>query len=421
MRDAVAALLEAWMPLQRWYSTKNLTPRVASVEEERLATVDDVVVARLVVCDEAPGEPVVYQVPVTLHPGRADLPETALIGVTADGWLYDGCADPRHAAWMLRQVAPGLVLRSARVLTGEQSNTSVICDVADPEERTTTAIAKIFRVLADGPNPDIELQEALSRAGTLRVPHFIGALRGSWTRRGARESGDLAVAQEFIPGARDAWRVALDCVATGSAFDARGLGAATAEVHSLLAAAFGTQEPTASQRAEILDQWHRRTASAVAAVPSLGELEPRVDAVFRAAAEAPWPALQRVHGDLHLGQVIHGPGRGWVLLDFEGEPLRPLAQRRLPDLALRDVAGMLRSFDYAAASAGSSPAAAAWARQARQAFLDGYADVAPDPRSHPGILAALELDKALYEALYGARNRPSWLWIPLAAVGRLLD
>ncbi|GMA88683.1 hypothetical protein GCM10025868_39330 [Angustibacter aerolatus] len=147
------------------------------------------------------------------------------------------------------------------------------------------------------------------------------------------------------------------------------------------------------------------------------------------------PALQRVHGDYHLGQVLDaGPVRGWVLLDFEGEPLRPLAERSEPDLALRDVAGMLRSFDYAAghvvvaAPDGSAvdPAALAeqaerWSASCRDAFCRGYATVAGhDPREDAALLRALELDKALYEVVYETANRPAWLPIPLRAVDRLL-
>ncbi|MDX5318014.1 MAG: aminoglycoside phosphotransferase, partial [Actinomycetes bacterium] len=117
---------------------------------------------------------------------------------------------------------------------------------------------------------------------------------------------------------------------------------------------------------------------------------------------------------------LHVPNRGWVLLDFEGEPLRPMPERTQPDLALRDVAGMLRSFDYAAGAA-EAPGGTEWAEHAREEFLEGYtSDAGDDPRDHGDLLAALELDKALYEAVYEARNRPTWLRIPLAAIERLL-
>jgi predicted trehalose synthase len=413
-------LLIEWLPRQRWYSTKNADPRITALEVEVLSTTGGVHVARAMVCDEASDSPVVYQVPLTLHRDRASLPENALIGVSSDGWVYDGCADPVHAAWLLDRTTPGHTLHSARVLSGEQSNTSIICEVEDGGGGQRTVIAKVFRVLADGANPDIELQEVLSRAGTPRVPMFLGALRGAWTRAGESESGDLAVTQEFIAGAQDAWRVALDCLRTGEDFDASSLGTATAEVHRLLAAECGTREVRTEDRDALLAQWRGRAEAAAHAVEPLRRQLNRVEELYRRAARAPWPALQRVHGDYHLGQVIQAPRRGWVLLDFEGEPLRPLAERRLPDLALRDVAGMLRSFDYAAGAA-ETAGGVEWAESAREEFLEGYtSDAGDDPRDHGDLLAALELDKALYEAVYEARNRPSWLRIPLAAIERLL-
>jgi len=131
--------------------------------------------------------------------------------------------------------------------------------------------------------------------------------------------------------------------------------------------------------------------------------------------------------------VLQVPGRGWVLLDFEGEPLRPLAERTLPDLPLRDVAGMLRSFDYAARQTtvglpdgpeadAVRAAADAWASASRAAFCEGYAEVTgSDPRSRGPLLDALELDKALYEVVYEVRNRPDWVAVPLAAVDRVLQ
>jgi predicted trehalose synthase len=139
----------------------------------------------------------------------------------------------------------------------------------------------------------------------------------------------------------------------------------------------------------------------------------------------PWPTLQRIHGDLHLGQAVQAPELGWVLLDFEGEPLRPMPERSRPDLPLRDVAGMLRSFDYVAGSlAQQDPPvdAAAWASAARNAFLDGYvATSGHDVRTGRALLDAFEVDKAVYEAIYEVRNRPDWLGIPLAAITRLVE
>jgi 1,4-alpha-glucan branching enzyme len=167
-------------------------------------------------------------------------------------------------------------------------------------------------------------------------------------------------------------------------------------------------------------------------VPSLGEYAAAVEATLTAAGTQQWPPLQRIHGDYHLGQVLWAPGRGWMLIDFEGEPLRPMDERGTPDAPLRDVAGMLRSLSYVAGSvalsagtragtrADAADAAAAWAEAARESFLDGYAQASGhDPREDAALLGAFELDKALYEARYEARNRPDWLPIPLRAVRRL--
>ena len=162
-------------------------------------------------------------------------------------------------------------------------------------------------------------------------------------------------------------------------------------------------------------------------MPELTEHRDAIESVYDAAQhDASWPRLQRIHGDYHLGQVLSVPQRGWVLLDFEGEPLRPMHERNQLDVPLRDVAGMLRSFDYVAGSVANSASeqiaarAADWARAAREAFLDGYiARSGDDVRGHRLLLDAFEIDKAVYEAVYEKRNRPDWLPIPVTAIARL--
>jgi predicted trehalose synthase len=218
--------------------------------------------------------------------------------------------------------------------------------------------------------------------------------------------------------------VALEAVRSGRDFSApaRALGEATAEVHAMLADALGTTETTPATAHDIVAGMRERYAAAAAEVGALHDHEDAVSAIFDAAEQVSWPVLQRIHGDYHLGQVLHTPDGGWILLDFEGEPLRPLAERSQPDQRIRDIAGMLRSFDYAggAVEHSSTTSARSWVSTAQQVFLDGYAATSgEDPRDRAALLAAFELDKAMYEVVYEVRNRPSWVDIPLAAIERL--
>jgi predicted trehalose synthase len=289
----------------------------------------------------------------------------------------------------------------------------------------------VFRVLQPGDNPDVVVQGALAAVGCDRIPAPVGWLEGTWPAAGAGGPvhGHLAVASEFLVGAQDAWREATEALAEDRDFSAqaRALGEATGEVHRALAEAMPTREVTAADRAALATGLRDRAAWALLSAPVLSSeedaLQARLDTADAVMAGDDAPVLQRIHGDYHLGQVLHVTGRGWMLLDFEGEPLRPLAERSLPDLALRDVAGMLRSFDYAAASAPPERAEAArsWGEAARAAFCEGYAAATgADPRAQGQLLDALELDKALYEVVYETRNRPTWVPVPLGAVRRLL-
>ena len=194
-------------------------------------------------------------------------------------------------------------------------------------------------------------------------------------------------------GTRDAWREACESLVRGEYFgeQAYTLGQATAEVHRTLAETLATEAASAARRSELIDALRVRADWACGQVEDLAGIEPKVRAIHDQLDElADFPVLQRIHGDYHLGQVLDAPDRGWVLLDFEGEPLRPISERSDPDLALRDVAGMLRSFDYAAhqAEAGElAPAEAlglgpgAGPRAAAMHFCLGYADVTARTRA----------------------------------------
>ncbi len=463
----LSELLPRWLAEQRWYTGKGRVPVLSRTGGIRLQDPAGQVGLEIhLLTDSAGTEPVLYQVPVTARSQPVEALHTALIGTTEHSelgtrYLYDGTADPVFVQALLDLVhsggtltsddgpsggqatghpvepasaAPRPVVKRSAVLSGEQSNTSVIVDldgVSGAGQRAPAPlIVKIFRVLHGGDNPDVAVQSALAEAGSTLVPLPMGYVAGTWpavdagAASGEPISGHLAFVQEFMPGVRDAWRTALDAAREDRDFTepARTLGRATASVHATLRDAFGQTTLDEAGRTELVDRMRTRHQAAVAAVPGLAEHGAAITEVYDAVAAEPLPTAQRIHGDYHLGQVLDVSGRGWVLVDFEGEPLRPLAERVLPDLVLRDVAGMLRSFDYAAGSVGQEDDLdrAAWADAARTAFLDGYAEGGADPRDRQALLDALELDKALYEVVYESRNRPAWVSIPVAAITRLL-
>ncbi|WP_256839545.1 1,4-alpha-glucan branching protein GlgB [Ornithinimicrobium faecis] len=451
-----AQFLPGWVGSQRWFTGKGRTPSLRRVGGYRLEDpAGEVGIEVHLVADESWPSPVIYHVPLTYRGEAAPELHTALVATVEHSelgtrWIYDGCHDPVYvqaladlmhsgahvsgrdegtdlagSATTARAAGPRPVVRRSAVLVGEQSNTSIIVETGEPGE-SAPVIIKVFRVLQAGENPDVAVQSALAEAGSTLVPQPVGWVTGTWHETdGSSAQGHLAFAQEFLPGVQDAWRTALVAARDETDFTdrARELGVATAQVHATLREAFGTQDLTPQRQEGLLEglrDWQRR---AVEAAPELAEDEARITAALSAAEDAEWPALQRIHGDYHLGQVLDVPDRGWVLVDFEGEPLRPLEERSLPDLALRDVAGMLRSFDYAAGSVAQDGDLdrADWARAARAAFLDGYAsESGTDLESSASILAALELGKALYEVVYEASNRPAWIGIPVAAVRALV-
>jgi maltokinase len=205
---------------------------------------------------------------------------------------------------------------------------------------------------------------------------------------------------------------------------ARLLGQATAEIHADLATAFGSQQATDSELAALARRMTAQLDQAIAAIPDLAPQAGKLRDCFAELAGSAAPVrLQRIHGDYHLGQVLRTPG-DWVALDFEGEPAAPLTERRALAPALRDVAGMLRSFDYAARhqllgrpdAAALEPVAAQWSADCQAAFRAGYAAAGGDAGGGDLLLRALTLDKAVYEVLYESRLRPAWLPIPLGYI-----
>lgn len=433
--------LRPWMSEQRWYANRGALPVLEEIGSLRMPSPGDATVMVHLLLDHTVGKPALYQVPLSY---RRQALRVGWIG-DLDGWqVHDAPHDPEFAQALLGAILAHRVLTGdrasgagllagtdaaseptthSRVLSGEQSNTSIIY-----EGSGRPIIVKLFRALHHGENPDVELQTALAAAGSTAVPNPVGSIVATWSDRGRSDSrarGHLAFAQEYLPGSTDGWRVALAAAEAGIDFstEARELGIATAGVHATLAATLPTRPATADDVAIAVAGMRARLERAIAEAPRLAACSPAITATFDRAEAALWPAQQRIHGDLHLGQVLAVPDRGWVIVDFEGEPLRAMNERSGLDSPLRDVAGMLRSFDYIAGSlaiSGSNRDARDWADAARAAFNAGYgAASGRDLRSNGALVDAFELDKALYETVYEARNRPDWLPIPVGAIERL--
>ncbi|AVV40410.1 maltokinase [Streptomyces sp. ID05-04B] len=434
-------LLREWLPRQRWFAGKGRPVTgfslVAATEllpaGARLGLYHLLVRARQ---GAAPGD--CYQLLIGV---RAALPPRlapALIGHVTQGPLtgrtvFDALYDTRPAELLLEALRTGTRIGALRCerdpqqeirsglvprrLTGEQSNSSVIYG--------DTFILKLLRRVVPGVNPDLELPLALAREGCPRVPAPTAWMRADLAGHGSEdESYVLGVLQPYVQGAADGWELALRELAKGEDFvaEARALGRATAEVHGALARALPTATLGQAQLGPAVHGMVERLDAAAQAVPALRPYAPALRTAFTAlaglAAEGRTWTAQRVHGDLHLGQCLRAASGEWSLIDFEGEPARPLGERRMPQPAVRDVAGMLRSFDYAAHSA--DPPAPGWAHACRAAYCSGYAEAAGvDPRTDPVLLRAYETDKAIYEVVYEARHRPDWLPVPLSAIRRL--
>lgn len=430
------------MMTQRWFANKGATPVLEQIGALSFEPREDgVQVVTHLLLDHTVGKPALYQVPLTYRAEPLSN-SAALVGRFNGAWVYDAPYDPAYTRALLDTIAHGTESRGdrawaigkrtasqvgaalvSRVLTGEQSNTSIIFE----HEGETPVICKVFRALHDGENPDVVLQTVLAQSGSTAVPSPVGHILAEWDDRGevsGRATGHLAFAQEFLPGVQDAWRVALAAAGAGTDFStqARTLGIATAGVHATLAASMTTSEVTAADIAAIVESMRGRLAAAIIEVAELERFAPAIREVFDRAALAQWPAQQRIHGDFHLGQVLSVPNHGWVLVDFEGEPLRPMKERSRLDSPMRDIAGMLRSFDYVSGSlaVGGATPSPTWSARARAAFEEGYGEASGrDIRHSRALVDAFELDKALYETVYEARNRPGWLSIPVDAIERL--
>jgi maltokinase len=472
-QDALGDLLVSWLPRQRWFPGRGALAGGLEILSDITLRGAEPQLRHLVVEASQAGGLARFQV---LLGCRRELPAgvspDAVMGQLPGMVCYDALHDPELAAVLLRGIAEqrsdgplrfvrelagprgaDVELRDlddSRLLTAEQSNTSLVFGDA--------AILKVLRRLFPGANPDLEVADALTRLGSARVAAPFGWIE----TRIDDEPVLLAVLSEFLAGASDGWAMATESLSrlyarqaaygqeyltvpvnTGPAStspaaatpreetdstagnvpfaaQARQLGEATAQMHADMATAFGSRDMTHSELKALSGALNAKLEDAVAIVPELADYANRIAAGYDEVARIGSPVtLQRIHGDYHLGQVLYS-SHGWVALDFEGEPAAPLAERRALAPALRDVAGMLRSFDYAArhklighpAAAALAPTASAWVAECQREFRAGYsAGGGADPDTT--LLRALTLEKAVYEVIYEYRHRPGWLSIPL--------
>jgi trehalose synthase-fused probable maltokinase len=415
---------------QRWFRSKQRP--IASVTEHDRATLDgDAALLVLAVAYADGGRLDRYVLPVIngREPEDGDGAWAAMVAIIAAGAELRGragtfrCAPTAALDELLPSAIESAAALTERRLRVEQSNTSVVLG--------DRLILKLYRLLEHGESPDLEIGEFLTDVGFDGTPPVAGSIH--YLPDAGRPSA-VAMLQALVPATGDGWKTMTDALRDepeSGVAQASAIGRLTAQLHRALASrpdhpAFPVRAASPAEAASWRTSAERQLAQAESALSGeahdrLVALAPALRARFAdtfgaASGQAP---VSRIHGDYHLGQLLTRPDGGYSVIDFEGEPARPLAERRLPSSPLRDVAGMLRSLDYAArtvAAEADAFDAQAWLGRARNAFLAAYGGVGHDEQS---LLDAFELEKACYEIRYEAGNRPGWLWLPLAAVERL--
>lgn len=484
--------LLAFLSRQRWFAAKGAGPAAARIVDALVVPWGDGAFALARASADTASGTQAYQIPLAARSGDAQVPDRAIVAhVTIHGALvrlYDAMHDPEFRAGLGAALAAGIVIRAAdghqwtaettfgrlsgianavsTIGSAEQSNTSVVFG--------NTGIYKLFRLLKPGIHPDVEVTAFLTERA--HFPHTPALLANAWFDDGG-ERTVAGMLQEFFPGSVDAWSHTLERgrsyyaapvdrdVDNPSTGDARTLGEITRELHEALACdeldpAFAPAVVTQ----EDLDRWAQRTqqsirdslamldrqsrsrqfsgeqgAEAKALVRRVDHYVGWIDEIVDEVGDDLGEQI-RIHGDFHLGQVLRTASGDFKIIDFEGEPSRGLAERREKASPLRDVAGMLRSYSYAAATLAMSVAeqidprtreirSARWERDVRGAFLDGYlrapggaggARMLPADAQHIRQLVALfETEKAFYELAYELNNRPAWTWIPMRGIAKL--
>jgi trehalose synthase-fused probable maltokinase len=443
--------LREFVIAQRWFGSKSREVAHFRLLETIPLTEQPLGLAVLEV-EFLPGTHELYQLPIGARP-EGEWTDSVIC--TNEGMtIYDAMSDPETARQLVRMIVrdteietgqgtaefrpagPGLPAEvgTVRAMGAEQSNSSVVLD--------EKFVLKAYRRLGAGPNPELEILRFLTERD---FPH-IAALRGWYGHSGRLIDATLGIVQDFLAGATDGWDLALaDLREDPRRFVARArmLGEVTGRLHTALGSdnqdpAFAPEDTSAEGLGLLtatVDEEIERVFLALpddhedlAPIRGRGEeVRERLRMLTHVGSAG---RIIRHHGDYHLGQVMHTADGDWVVLDFEGEPARTLIERRRKRSPLRDVAGMLRSFAYAATASEllhSAPAPAGWENEVRAAYLDGYVEETDQSLLPPGraaverLLAVFELEKAVYELRYELDNRPEWVKIPVAGIARLLD
>ncbi len=443
--------LREFVIAQRWFGSKSREVAHFRLLETIPLTEQPLGLAVLEV-EFLPGTHELYQLPIGARP-EGEWTEGVI--ATNEGMaIYDAMSDPEMVRRLVRLIAAGTEIETGqgtaefrsvgdgfgpevaevRPMGAEQSNSSVVLD-----ERL---VLKAYRRLGAGPNPELEILRFLTER---EFPH-IAALRGFYGHSGRLIDATLGIVQDFLAGATDGWDLALADLREDPArfaARARALGEVTGRLHTALGSdnadpAFAPEETSAEALGLLtatVDEEIERVfldlpddLDVLAPIRGRGE-EVREELRMLTQVGSAGRVI-RHHGDYHLGQVMHTADGDWVVLDFEGEPARTLIERRRKRSPLRDVAGMLRSFAYAATASAllhDAPAPAGWEAQVRTAYLDGYLEETDQSLLPPGraaverLLSVFELEKAVYELRYELDNRPDWVKIPVAGIARLLE
>jgi maltokinase len=444
--------LREFVLAQRWFGSKSKEVAHFRLLETVPLSEQPLLGLSVLEVEFLPGTHELYQLPLGARP-EGEWAE-GVICVNEGMAIYDAMNDPETARALIRLMARDIEIETGagvaefrtvggslsaevgtvRPMGAEQSNSSIVID--------EKLVLKAYRKLGAGPNPELEILRFLTERD---FPH-IAALRGWYGHSGRLIDATLGIAQDFLAGATDGWDLALaDLREDPQRFvaRARALGEVTGRLHTTLgsenadpafapedtsAEALGLLTATVDEEIErvVVDLPDDRDVLA----PIRGRGQEVRDQLHRLTQVGSAGRVIRHHGDFHLGQVMRRSDDAWVVLDFEGEPARTLVERRRKRSPLRDVAGMLRSFAYAATASEllhGAPAPEGWEDEVRAAYLDGYLEETDQSLLPPGragverLLAVFELEKAVYELRYELDNRPDWVKIPVAGIARLLE